>query len=237
MKNIAIIPARSGSKGLPDKNIRPLKGVPLMAYTIKAALDSGMFDRVMVSTDSEEYAEIAKQWGAEVPFLRSAQTSADTSSSWSVVKEVLEQYARRGETFDTLALLQATSPLRRDVHIREAYEMMEKKSADSVVSVNQMSTPIEKCRHMEDELRLGVFAEKPNEYRRRQNFSASYEENGAIYLWRTDKFSLDSTIFTDNGFGYEMDKLHSVDVDDLEDFTMVEAIVNYLPEFKDYFRK
>ena len=111
LKSIAIITARSGSKGLPDKNIRPLNGVPLIAYTIKAALDSGMFDTVMVSTDSEKYAEIARKYGAEVPFLRSAATSGDKSSSWDAVKEVLAQYkSQLGKTYDLVALLQVTSP-------------------------------------------------------------------------------------------------------------------------------
>ena len=111
LKSIAIIPARSGSKGLPDKNIRPLNGIPLIAYTIKAALDSGMFDTVMVSTDSEKYAEIARKYGAEVPFLRSAATSGDKSSSWDAVKEVLAQYeSQLGKTYDVVALLQVTSP-------------------------------------------------------------------------------------------------------------------------------
>lgn len=237
MKNIAIIPARSGSKGLPNKNIKCLNGVPLMAYTIKAALDSGMFDRVMVSTDSKEYAEIARQWGAEVPFLRSPETSTDKSSSWSVVKEVLDKYAQMGETFDSLALLQVTSPLRTGTHIQEAYELLEQKNADAVVSVYQIPMPLEKCRHMEKDLRLGVFAEKPGEYRPRQNFLPAYHDNGAIYIWHTEKFSLDSTIFTDKGFGYEMDKIHSTDVDDQEDFTIVEAMVNHLPEFENYFEK
>lgn len=235
MKNIAIIPARSGSKGLPDKNIRPLNGVPLMAYTIRAALDSGMFEHVMVSTDSEEYARIAKQWGAEVPFLRSAQTATDTSSSWSVVKEVLERYAEMGEAFDTLALLQVTSPLRRGVHIKEAYELMEQKNAGSVVAIHQMSTPIENCRHMEKDLRLDVFMTEPSEYRRRQNFLPAYRVNGAIYLWRVDKFSLEASIFAEDGFGYEMDKIHSTDIDDLDDFILAEAIIKHLPAFKDYF--
>ena len=85
MKNLAIIPARSGSKGLPDKNIKPLLGKPLMAYSIEAAIASGVFDEVMVSTDSEKYAEIAKSWGAKVPFLRSEATASYTASSWDMV--------------------------------------------------------------------------------------------------------------------------------------------------------
>ena len=113
MKNIAIIPARSGSKGVIDKNIRDLHGKPLMAYTIEAALGSGVFDEVMVSTDSEKYAQIAREWGAAVPFLRSERTSTDSASSWDMVDEVLGEYEKRGRIFDTFCLLQPTSPLRR----------------------------------------------------------------------------------------------------------------------------
>lgn len=237
MKNLAIIPARSGSKGIPNKNIKLLNGVPLFAYTIRAALDSGMFARVMVSTDSEEYAEIARQWGAEVPFLRDPVTATDTSSSWSVVKEVLDKYAMMGETFDTLALLQATSPLRTGTHIQEAYALLEAEKAEAVVAINEVGTPLEDFRHMEPGLRMGVFAENPHEYLPRQVYLPTYTINGAIYIWRTEKFSLDATIYTDAAIGYKMGRIHSVDVDDLEDFTLVEAIVNHLPEFKNYFDK
>jgi len=112
MKNIAIIPARSGSKGLKDKNIKPLLDIPLLAYSIRAAKDSALFDEIMVSTDSDDYAQIAKDYGASVPFLRSAKTSSDTAGSWDVVTEVLSQYQTSGRYFDTICLLQPTSPLR-----------------------------------------------------------------------------------------------------------------------------
>lgn len=237
MKNIAIIPARSGSKGLPHKNIKLLNGVPLIAYTIRAALDSGMFDRVMVSTDSEEYAQIARQWGAEVPFLRSAETSTDKSSSWSVVKEVLDKYAQMGETFDTLTLLQATSPLRTGKHIQEAFALLEEKNAEAVIAINETGKALESLRHLESELRLGAFAEKPHVYLPRQAFLPTYQVNGAIYIWRTEKFSLDATIYTDNAIGYEMSRNYAFDIDDLDDFVLAEAIINNFPEFQNYFDK
>ena len=133
MKNIAIITARSGSKGLPHKNIRMLNGRPLMAWSIKAALDSGMFDTVMVSTDSEEYAKIARDYGAEVPFLRSEENSGDRSNSWDVVAEVLEKYKELGREFDYLMLLQPTSPLRSGDDIKGAFEYLEKMGGKAVV--------------------------------------------------------------------------------------------------------
>ena len=117
MNNLAIIPARSGSKGLKDKNIKLLNNQPLISYTIDAANKTGIFSHVMVSTDSKVYADIAQKYGAEVPFLRSKDNSCDVASSWDVVKEVLREYAKLGITFDTVALLQPTSPLRSDKDI------------------------------------------------------------------------------------------------------------------------
>ena len=110
MRSIAIIPARSGSKGLPDKNIKPLNGKPLLAYSIEAALASGLFDTVHVSTDSERYAGIARRYGADEPFLRSAETSSDTASSEDAIREVLRRYEEMGQRFDAFMLLQPTSP-------------------------------------------------------------------------------------------------------------------------------
>ena len=115
MKNIAIIPARSGSKGIPDKNIKDINGKPLIAWTIEAAIKSNMFNCVMVSTDSDKYADIARNYGAEVPFLRSSENSSDTSSSWDVVREVLLKYEEMGFLFDTFTLLQPTSPLNSSI--------------------------------------------------------------------------------------------------------------------------
>ena len=112
MKNIAMIPARSGSKGLKDKNIRLLNGKPLLAYSIEAAIQSKLFDEIMVSTDSSYYADIAEKYGAKVPFLRSEGNSSDSASSWDTVQEILSFYRNAGEEFDSFCLLQPTSPLR-----------------------------------------------------------------------------------------------------------------------------
>lgn len=112
MKNIAVIPARSGSKGLKDKNIKELNGKSLLAQSIEAAQESGRFDTIHVSIDSEYYAEIAKKYGADVPFLRSAELASDTSSTWDTVRFVLEEYTKLGKEFDTITVLQPTSPLR-----------------------------------------------------------------------------------------------------------------------------
>ena len=150
MKNLAIIPARSGSKGLPDKNIKNLCGKPLIAHTIAAANDSGCFDEVMVSTDSEKYAGIARQWGASVPFLRSEATSTDQASSWDMVEEVLCNYEKAGRYFDTFCLLQPTSPLRTSEDIRGAYRLFEDKASFAVVSVCEAEHSPLWCGHLPD---------------------------------------------------------------------------------------
>ena len=138
MKNIAIIPARSGSKGLKDKNIRLLNGKPLLAYTIEAALKSKCYDTVMVSTDSKKYAKIAMEYGAEVPFLRGDENSKDNASPWEVVKEVLLKYKELGKEFDTFTLLQPTSPLRNAKDIKNAYAELKEKNANAVVSMCEL---------------------------------------------------------------------------------------------------
>lgn len=236
MKNIAIIPARSGSKGLPNKNIMPLNGVPLMAYTIKAAIDSGKFDTIMVSTDSEEYAQVARQWGAEVPFLRSPEVSTDTASSWDVVREVLARYAQMGKTFDTFALLQVTSPLRTGKHICEAYEFMNEKHANAIIAAYKMPMPIEKCGYIEEDLCVDHWNRDDNYSKPRQLFKPAYHVNGAIYLCYTDVFARQESILEKDCYAYLMNRLYSTDVDDYEDFQMAEAIVQYMPEFKNYFK-
>lgn len=127
MKRIAIIPARSGSKGLKDKNIKELNGKPLLAYSIEAALDSKQFDKVFVSTDSQIYADIAIQYGADASFLRSDKNSTDTAGSWDVVREVIDTFKSMGEEYDEIMLLQATSPLRTSEDIINAVELLKEK--------------------------------------------------------------------------------------------------------------
>lgn len=241
MKNIAIIPVRSGSKGLPHKNIKLLNGVPLMAYTIQAALNSGMFEHVMVSTDSEEYAQIAKEWGAEVPFLRSEATSTDTSSSWSVVREVLDRYEQMGETFDTVALLQVTSPLRTGENIVQAYKQMEEKGANSLYSICETGFPLNCCKLIPESLDMNeavrAVQTDPTAYLPRQTQPVVYRANGAIFLYRVDAFYSDPHPYATKCYGFIMDKMYSIDVDDLEDFVITEAIIRHLPEYNNYFNK
>ena len=225
MKNIAIIPARSGSKGLPDKNIKELAGKPLMAYSIEAALNSRCFDEVMVSTDSEKYAEIAKNCGANVPFLRSEATSTDTATSWDMIDEVLNGYKRLGREFDTFCLLQPTSPLRTDDDIREAYELYKQKASFAVVSV---------CEAEHSPLWSGklpgtrefVNFINPESMKRRQDAGKYYRLNGAVYIVNIEKFKTDRFFYHEGSFAYVMSQERSVDIDTDIDFKLAEIILS-----------
>lgn len=225
MKNIAIIPARSGSKGIKDKNIRHICGKPLLAYTIEVALESNAFDTVMVSTDSEKYAEIARQYGAEVPFLRSDETSSDTSSSWDVVEEVLLNYMDMGRQFDTFMLLQPTSPLRTAEHIIGAYRELTDKNANTVVSVCEADHTPEQYNVLPESHSLDGFIKDEMKRKRRQDIAAYYRFNGAIYLSKTQFFLKVKDIYAQDAYAYIMSRVDSVDIDEELDFVIAETIL------------
>ena len=227
MKNIAIIPARSGSKGVIDKNIRLLAGKPLMAHTICAALESGQFDEVMVSTDSEKYAQIAREWGASVPFLRSEATSTDSASSWDMVQEVLDGYRERGKEFDTFCLLQPTSPLRDGEDIRAAYEIFRERASFAVVSVCEAEHSPLWCGHLPESGEFTDFIDEAG-MKQRQAGSPFYRLNGAIYIVSTQRFAQDRFLYKEGSYAYIMSQDKSVDIDTMLDFRLAEVIFDEL---------
>ena len=224
MKNIAIIPARSGSKGVRDKNIRNLNGKPLMAYTIAASLESGVFDEVFVSTDSEKYAEIAKEYGANVPFLRSKTSATDTASSWDVVDEVLDEYNKIGKQFDTFCLLQPTSPLRTSFDIKAAYKLFREKASIAVVSVCEAEHSPLWCGHLPENQEFIDFVE-PNSIVQRQAGKKFYRLNGAIYIVDINRFSNERFLYQKGSFAYIMPQTRSIDIDTEIDFMLAELIM------------
>ncbi len=226
MKNLAIIPARSGSKGCKDKNIMTLAGKPLMAHSIEAAVASECFDTVMVSTDSQKYAEIAKKFGAEVPFLRSEATSGDEASTWDAVREVIQMYKEEGKTFDTFMVLQPTSPLRTAKDIRAAYDLMKKKQAKAIVSVCEAEHSPLFCGKLPKDGSLVGFLEKDKLDARRQDLATYYHFNGAIYLSEIDTFISNGSIYDAECYAYIMETGRSVDIDNEEDFAYAEFLMD-----------
>lgn len=226
MKIIAIIPARSGSKGLKDKNIADIFGRPLIDYTIKAAIESSCFDTVMVSTDSEKYAEISKKCGAEVPFLRSEFTSSDSAGTWDAVREVLSNYLDLGRAFDYVAVLQPTSPMRTANDIRNACDMLKGADVNNVVSVTETAHPVQWCFPLDETRSLADFAKSPYNMMRRQQLTKHYQENGAIYLVDANKImSGEYNLYEDNCYAYVMERSHSVDIDEEIDLVVAKAMI------------
>lgn len=224
MNDLAIIPARSGSKGLKDKNIRELNGKPLIAYSIEAALESRRFSDVVVSTDSKQYGELSRKYGANVPFLRSAETSGDAASSWSVVKEVLNNLKSLGKSYDRIMLLQPTSPLRTKDDIINSFSLMEKRDANSILSVVEMShsplwsniLPEDGCM---DNFRRKEYCELP-----RQQLPTYYRLNGAIYLMNVQELEK-KDMFCCRCYAYIMPQERSIDIDTELDFKLAECVL------------
>ena len=227
MNNLAIIPARSGSKGLKNKNIKELNGVPLIAYSIQAALNSQKFLNVHLSTDSIEYAEIGKKFGADASFLRDKSLATDQAGSWDVVRWVVEQYEKMGKKIDTVALLQPTSPLRSTEDINNAYELFIKKDANIVVSVCEMEHSPLWSNILPEDLSMETFEDNVISNTPRQELPTYYRMNGAIYIVKRDFIFSEKPIYSERSFAYIMDKEASVDIDDELDFLLAETIIKY----------
>lgn len=226
MKNLAIIPARSGSKGLKDKNIKLLNGKPLLAYSIEAVKESSLFDEIMVSTDSQEYAVIAQNCGANVHFLRSDELSNDTASSWDVVKEVIERYKDLGFEFETVALLQPTSPLRTSSDIIEGYKVMEDKSANFVIAVCEVDHSPLWSNTLPDDYSLKDFIRSDVVKMPRQSIPIYYRINGALYIIKVDYLLRCTNVYSEKSYASIMSKESSIDIDDQLDFTIAEVLLS-----------
>lgn len=221
MRQLAIIPARSGSKGLPDKNIKEIAGKPLFAHTIEAARKSNCFDEIMVSTDSKRYADIAVKWGASVPFLRSDNMSSDTASSWNTVLEVIEMYQKANMFFDTVTLLQPTSPLRTSKDILGALEEYNNKNAKAVVSVCEMEhSPLWSNTLPSNGSMASFLREEAKQTR--QTLQKWYRINGAIYIVNVSFLIENQNIYREGCYAYTMEKQKSIDIDDQFDFDLAE---------------
>lgn len=219
MRRIAYIPARAGSKGIPKKNIYPLLGKPLLGWIVEAAQKTGLFDRIMVSTESEEFADVARQCGAWVPFLRDPAVAKDTSSSIDTVCSDKARLEAIGEKFDTFCLLEATSPLCRPEDIAAAVEMFERVKA-GVISLVKCPVRVMGIRRVDAEGRATPLV-PTNLVRRRQDEPVFYQINGAIYIHHWDELTPE-LMFGREPYAYIMDRISSVDIDCMEDFERAE---------------
>lgn len=223
--HLAIIPARSGSKGLPGKNVRLLDGIPLMAYSILAAKNSNIFQTIILSTDSREYADIAMTYGAEIPWLRDTKLASDNAFSTDVVIDLLNRLSETGKQYTHFTLLQPTSPLRTSSDINEAWKLLQQKKASAVIGVSECQHPPQWCNILPEDLCMKDFI-KPEAMVPRQNLEQQYMVNGAIYMSETIAFMKHKSFFMPDTYGYIMPPERSVDIDNEIDFLVAESLIN-----------
>lgn len=220
-----LIPARGGSKGLPGKNLKPLAGRPLIQWTIDAALRSEISTQVWVSTDDPEIAQVARQSGAEAPFLRPAPLASDTASTLDVALHALDYLKASGKGCPNyVGLLQPTSPLRTPADLRNAVQLLQTDTVDAVVSVTPEPHPVQWLRRLSPEGMLTPWLHDTGSDQRQGN-EPLFRINGAIYLVRTAILRSKRTFFPERTRAYVMPIERSVDIDTLWDFQLAEMIL------------
>lgn len=220
---IAIIPARGGSKGLPGKNIKLLNGIPLIAYTIKAAINAKAVTRVIVSTDSEEIADVSGKFGAEVPFMRPDHLASDTSAAIDTYLYTIQELERTENiSINEIMILLPTSPLRTAEDINKAVELFKGKNADSVISYTEEHHPISWHKYLNDQLKFeDIF---PPNIKNRQELKTSYYPNGSIYIFKKT-ILVQGIYYSENSYAHLMPRNRSVDIDSMEDFEYAEFLI------------
>jgi N-acylneuraminate cytidylyltransferase len=226
MKNIAIIPARGGSKRIPKKNIKEFCGKPIIAYSIEAALASNLFDEVMVSTDDEEITKVAKQYGANIPFKRSKETSNDFAILNDVINEVLECYKNAGKQFDYGCCILATAPFITIEKLKEAFDVLLKNDFDSVRPIVKFSYPIQRAFKLLPDNSVEMF--NPEHFKTRsQDLEPAYHDAGQFYWFKTDK-----TLSGNFKGGMIIEETEAQDIDTLEDWTIAEMKMQLMQRLK-----
>ncbi|WP_333601469.1 acylneuraminate cytidylyltransferase family protein [Flavobacterium sp.] len=221
---IAIIPARGNSKGLPGKNIKPLLGKPMIAYTIEAALQSKYISRVIVSTDSVEIAATAKKYGASVPFLRPEHLATDEAKAIDTYLYTVDAIEKEeNSTIEEIVVLLPTSPLRNTKDIDAACELFKEKAADSVISYTREAHPVFWHKHINEK---GEFEDifDSNILNNRQDLKASYYPNGAVFIFKVALLK-QGQYYNAHSFPYVMPRERSIDIDTIDDFDYAEFLM------------
>ena len=220
VSKLAIITARGGSKRIPRKNIKSFCGKPIMAYSIEAAVNSGVFDTVMVSTDDEEIAEIGRKYGAEVPFFRSEATSGDYATTTDVLMEVLNEYDKRGQHFDMACCIYPTAPFVSADRLKEAVTDLEASDADTIIPVVAFSYPPQRAFVIENENLVFKYPENLNT--RSQDLQKFYHDAGQFYVFRTEAFFKNKNLLLGNIKPLELSEIEVQDIDTEVDWQLAE---------------
>ena len=218
--SIAIIPARSGSKRIPDKNIKDFKGKPIVAYAIEAAKQSKLFQEVMVSTDSPAISAVARENGAQVPFLRKAETSGDYATIEEVIAEVLQEYAKLGRTFEHFCCILPTSPLLTRIRLQESWKIYTKGTYQSLFPVVRYSYPVQRAlRFVDGRVQL---ANPKYIHSRSQDLEPHFHDAGMFYWMQTEAFVKELEIFSSNSGMIELPEMEVQDIDTMDDWLVAE---------------
>lgn len=231
MKRIAIITARGGSKRIPRKNIKEFLGKPIISYSIAAALESNLFDEVMVSTEDREIAEIAISYGAKVPFYRSKETADDFAATADVLKEVIEEYQKRGAHFDWLCCIYPTAPFVTAEKLRACMERVLRENGDALIPIVKFSYPPQRCFVIDGERGL-KFKWPENANQRSQDLEALYHDAGQFYFAKVDRFLATGTLLLNKTLSYILNEMEVHDIDNMEDWNIAELKYRHLLEIK-----
>ncbi|MGB3908709.1 MAG: pseudaminic acid cytidylyltransferase [Methanomethylovorans sp.] len=219
-KSIVIVPARGGSKRIPHKNIKFFCGQPIIKYSIDAALESGCFDEIMVSTDDEEIAKIAKKYGAKVPFLRSEFNSNDFATVADVLKEVIEKYEQNGIYYNYLCCIFPTAPFISPERLKEAMSLLIKTGADCVLPVTRYSYPIQRALKIENDRAIMLWSE--NYAKRSQDLAPTYHDCGQFYCMRVESLLKQMKLFAEYTVPIILPESEVQDIDNEEDWKIAE---------------
>ena len=230
MSKIAIIPARGGSKRIPRKNIRDFCGKPIVAYSIEVALKTRLFDEVMVSTDDVEIAEVAKRYGASVPFLRSAETANDFAILKDVLVEVLWEYRKQGKVFEQVCCILPTAPLVSAVDIVNSQKILSETGCVSVIPVVKYPYTIYRSLKIENGHLLMNWPE--NYSKRSQDLPVAYHDAGLFYWYSLAYFKEQAAGFGELAYPYLLDEEKVQDIDTEDDWKMAEFKYKYFKELK-----
>lgn len=220
MTSIAIITARGGSKRIPKKNIKNFCGKPIIAYSIEAALQSDLFDTVMVSTDSEEIASIAREFGADVPFMRSEATSNDYADTTDVLKEVISEYEKKGLNFDSFCCIYPTAPFVTPDKLRNSYEMLLAEDVYNVIPMVQFSFPPQRGMILDGKYIKPAYPEHIN--KRSQDLEAILHDCGQFYWCKTEEFIKNPDILGNHTIPYMVPETEVQDIDNDSDWELAE---------------
>lgn len=221
MANLCIIPARGGSKRIPRKNIKDFLGKPIIAYSIQAAIDSRLFDEVMVSTDDTEIAEIARKYGASVPFMRSKKNSDDFASTIDVIEEVIEAYKSIGVSFKYCCCIYATAPFISAETLRKGQKLLVKEKLDCIFPALKYNFPIQRALKRNSNGKIAMF--QPEYLKSRsQDLEKSYHDSGQFYFFVTQKVLDQKKLWTDNSGAIVIDDISGHDIDTIEDWKIAE---------------